>query len=120
MTIGAHTLSHPVLSQMAPELASAEIAESRTLLEAALQKSLWAFAYPFGDAQSVTPQVLTFPHRAGFEAAFVNFGGGLGASLPTFALPRTHVTSEMSLSDLDAHVSGFYGRLRRASQTAEL
>jgi peptidoglycan/xylan/chitin deacetylase (PgdA/CDA1 family) len=118
MTIGAHTVSHPVLSQMPPELAFAEIAESRTRLESALQRNLWAFAYPFGDPQSVTPQVLTFPQRAGFEAAFLNFGGGLGTALPPFALPRIHVTSETTLSELDAHVSGFYGRLRRSSQTA--
>jgi peptidoglycan/xylan/chitin deacetylase (PgdA/CDA1 family) len=120
MTIGAHTVSHPVLSQMAPELAFAEIAESRSLLESALQKNLWAFAYPFGDARSVTPQVLTFPQRAGFAAAFMNFGGGLGTALPPFALPRIHVTSETTLSELDAYVSGFYARLRRSSQTAKV
>jgi len=113
MTIGAHTVSHPVLSQMPPESAFAEIAESRMRLESALQQPVWAFAYPFGDAQSVTPQVLAFPKQAGFEAAFLNFGGGLGTSLPPFALPRIHVTSEMSLSELDAHVSGFPERLRR-------
>jgi len=115
MTIGAHTVSHPVLSQMPPELAFAEIGESRARLESALQQRVWAFAYPFGDAQSVTPEVLTFPKQAGFEAAFLNFGGGLGAALPPFALPRIHVTTEMGLNELEAHVSGLYGRLRRWS-----
>jgi peptidoglycan/xylan/chitin deacetylase (PgdA/CDA1 family) len=113
MTIGAHTTSHPMLSQMAPELARAEIVECRAKLEAALQKPVWAFAYPFGDAASVTPQVLDMPKEAGYDAAFLNFGGGLGATLPPWALPRIHVTAEMSLAELEAHVSGFYARLQQ-------
>jgi len=113
MSIGAHTMSHPMLSLMPAELAYAEIAESRTRLEAALQQRVWAFAYPFGDPQSVTPQVLSMTQKAGFEAAFLNYGGGLGSSLPRFALPRIHVTAETSLAELEAHVSGFYARVRR-------
>jgi peptidoglycan/xylan/chitin deacetylase (PgdA/CDA1 family) len=120
MTIGAHTLSHPMLSQLSPELAYAEICESRVRLESALQERVWAFAYPFGDPQSVTPQVLTMAQKAGYEAAFLNFGGGLGTDLPPYALPRVHVTAGMSRAEFDAHVSGFYARLqRRAGRGSE-
>jgi peptidoglycan/xylan/chitin deacetylase (PgdA/CDA1 family) len=115
MTIGAHTMSHPMLSQMPPELARAEMVECRTELAAGLQKDVWAFAYPFGDAASVTPQVLAMPKDAGYEAAFLNFGGGLGVNLPPYALPRLHVTAEMNLSEFEAHVSGFYSRLQRST-----
>jgi peptidoglycan/xylan/chitin deacetylase (PgdA/CDA1 family) len=115
MTIGAHTLSHPMLSQLPVELAYAEISESRTRLESALQQRVWAFAYPFGDPQSVTPQVLAMAQEAGYAAAFMNFGGGLGTDLPAYALPRIHVTAEMSLAEFEAHVSGFYARLQRLS-----
>jgi peptidoglycan/xylan/chitin deacetylase (PgdA/CDA1 family) len=113
MTIGAHTMSHPMLSQMPPELARAEIVECRTKLAAALHQDVWAFAYPFGDAASVTPQVLAMPNEAGYDAAFLNFGGGLGVDLPPYALPRLHVTAEMSLPEFEAHVSGFHSRLQR-------
>jgi peptidoglycan/xylan/chitin deacetylase (PgdA/CDA1 family) len=116
MTIGAHTLSHPMLSQAPAELANIEITESRKKLESALQKRVWAFAYPFGDAQSVTPQVLAIPKRAGYEAAFLNFGGGLGTELPPYALPRLHVTSDMSLGEFDAHVSGFHTWLQQRAR----
>jgi len=50
MTIGAHSLSHPVLSQMSQELAWIEITQSPAQLEAALGKPIWAFDYPSGDA----------------------------------------------------------------------
>lgn len=114
MTIGAHTMSHPILAQLPVELARAEVAESRSRLEAALQQRVWAFAYPFGDAPSVTAEVMALPEQAGYTAAFLNYGGGLGAQLPAYALPRIHVTSEMSLSELEAHVSGFYRQLRQS------
>jgi len=124
MTIGAHTLSHPVLSQLPLELARTEIATSRAALAAILQKRVWAFAYPFGDVQSVNPEVLAMPESAGFAAAFLNYGGGLGTSLPSYGLPRIHVTAEMRLPEFEAHVSGFYSRLQRVGrkpqQSAEL
>ena len=115
MTIGAHTLSHPILSQLPAELARAEISESRARLESVLEKRVWAFAYPFGDPQSVTPQVLGMVEETGFKAAFLNFGGGLGTALPPYALPRIHVTAEMDLAEFEAHVSGFYARLQRVA-----
>jgi|HubBroStandDraft_6_1064221.scaffolds.fasta_scaffold05302_6 peptidoglycan/xylan/chitin deacetylase (PgdA/CDA1 family) len=113
MTIGAHTMSHPVLSLAPVEIARAEIGESRIGLESVLQRRVWAFAYPFGDARSVTSQVLAMPQAAGYSAAFLNFGGGLGAELPGYALPRIHVTADMSLAEFEAHVSGFYSLLQR-------
>ena len=118
MTIGAHTLSHPMLSQLPPELAYAEISESRMRLESALQKRVWAFAYPFGDPQSVTPQVLAMAQEAGYEAAFLNFGGGLGTDLPPYASAPRACYAGMSLAEFEAHVSGFYARLQRGAAGA--
>jgi hypothetical protein len=113
MTIGAHSMSHPLLSRLPLECARAEITESRACLEAVLGKRVWAFAYPFGDAQSVTPEILVMAKDAGYAAAFLNWGGGLGAELPTFAIPRVHVTASMDLAELEAHVAGFYSSLQR-------
>ena len=115
MTVGAHTLSHPMLSQLPPEEAYIEISESRVRLESVLDQPVWAFAYPFGDSQSVNPQVLAMAEKAGFQAAFLNFGGGLGTDLPPYALPRVHITSGMSLAEFEAHVSGYYARLQRVA-----
>jgi peptidoglycan/xylan/chitin deacetylase (PgdA/CDA1 family) len=115
MTIGAHTLSHPILSEASPELARAEVAECRAKLASVVQQRIWALAYPFGDPQSVTPEVLAIPEECGYEAGFLNFGGGLGADLPPYALPRIHATSEMSLAEFDARVSGFHLQLQQLS-----
>jgi peptidoglycan/xylan/chitin deacetylase (PgdA/CDA1 family) len=111
MTLGAHTLSHPLLAHAPVEMARAEIFESKAMLEAVLGRKIWALAYPFGFQESITTEVLKLAQEAGFDCAFLNYGGGLGVDLSRFALPRIHVTAEMTLSELDAHVSGFYVRL---------
>lgn len=113
MTVGGHTLSHPVLSQAEGGEARREIGETKATIESVIGARVWAFAYPFGDAQSVTSEVLAMPREAGYRAAFLNYGGGLGSELLPYALPRIHVTWEMSWAELEAHVSGWYGRLRR-------
>jgi peptidoglycan/xylan/chitin deacetylase (PgdA/CDA1 family) len=112
MSIGSHTLNHPILSQQSSELAWMEISESRSVLENATGKPVWALAYPFGDAASVTTREIQMAEQAGFECAFMNIGGGFGASLPRYALPRVHVTADMSLSEFEAHVSGFHRDFR--------
>jgi peptidoglycan/xylan/chitin deacetylase (PgdA/CDA1 family) len=113
MTIGAHTMSHPILSQLPPELVRWEIIESKIQLESLLGSEIWAFAYPFGDLNSVTPDVVHVTKQLGLEAAFLNSGGGLGADLPRHALPRVHVNAGMDLAEFEAHVSGFYEGMKR-------
>jgi peptidoglycan/xylan/chitin deacetylase (PgdA/CDA1 family) len=112
MSIGSHTLNHPMLSQQTSELAWQEISESRGLLENAIGKPIWALAYPFGDPGSVTTREMQMAEQAGFECAFMNIGGGFGAALPKFALPRVHVTADMSLAEFEAHLSGFHRDFR--------
>src|SRR5258708_14954556 len=112
MTVGSHTLSHPVLSQQTSHLAWKEISEGRTDLENALGTHMWALAYPFGDPDSVTGREWQMAEQPGFEWAFMNAGARFGAALPRFALPRVHVTLQMSLAEFEAHVSGLHHALR--------
>jgi peptidoglycan/xylan/chitin deacetylase (PgdA/CDA1 family) len=113
MGVGAHTLTHPVLSQIKPEAAWNEISESRCRLERVIGRPVWALAYPFGDLACVTGREQEMAKRAGFCCAFLNVGGGLGAPMPRFALPRVHISGAMNLGEFEAHVSGFYRSLRQ-------
>jgi peptidoglycan/xylan/chitin deacetylase (PgdA/CDA1 family) len=123
MSIGAHSLSHPILARASEELAWREISESRSVLERALGQTVWAFGYPFGNAATVTGRDLRLAEQAGFRCAFMNVGGGFGAKIVgakisgakinRFALPRVHVTADMSLFEFEAHISGFYRSLRK-------
>ena len=112
MCIGAHTSSHPMLSQSAPDVAWSEISENKHSLEEALRQEIWALAYPFGDSSSVTSRELQMAKQVGFKNAFLNVGGGVRTQTPRFALPRVHITAEMSLAELEARISGFHQSLQ--------
>lgn len=110
VTIGAHTLSHPMLSQMPDQLAHEEMVESRVRLENATGEPVWALAYPFGDVESVGVREPELARRAGFQCAFINTESEMADGC--FAVPRIHVSSRTSVTELEAYVSGFYRSLR--------
>jgi peptidoglycan/xylan/chitin deacetylase (PgdA/CDA1 family) len=117
MTIGAHTVSHPMLSQMPENLAFEEMAQSRAGLEAVLGQAVWAMAYPFGNSEAVSAREPRLAERAGFRCAFMNVEDG--ASDGWFGFPRVHVSSAMTPGELEAHVSGFYRWMREKYIPAE-
>jgi peptidoglycan/xylan/chitin deacetylase (PgdA/CDA1 family) len=48
ITIGSHTLTHPILTTLANDVLQREIADSRSLLEQTLDRSVDFFSYPNG------------------------------------------------------------------------
>jgi len=120
MCIGAHTLSHPMLSQAALEDAWKEIADSKRDLEQALGQEVWALAYPFGDLSSVTSRELQMAKRAGFKSAFLNTSNSIGPLTSRFALPRVHITAAMNLAEFEAHISGFHRSMQELFRPASL
>jgi peptidoglycan/xylan/chitin deacetylase (PgdA/CDA1 family) len=120
MSVGAHTMSHPILSEASPELALEEIRECRCSLERALGQPIWWLAYPFGDSSSVTDREFHFAREAGFKCAFVNTGDRVTTESNCFALPRVHVTASMTPSELQARISGLHGSLQRRFSAPQL
>ena len=114
MTVGGHTLSHPVLSWASAELSHKEILDGRKALQQTTELPVWALAYPFGDADSVGVREVGFAGNAGYECAFLNFGGCVDGAAKgnRLALPRLHVSASMQMSELEALVSGFDSSLR--------
>ncbi len=113
MCIGAHTMSHPMLSRQPAELAGAEISDCKRSLEQALNREIWALAYPFGDPASAGPREFAMAERSRFTCAFLNIEDVLRVKPTPFAFPRIHVTANMALSEFEAHVSGFHKSLHR-------
>ena len=113
MTIGAHTLTHPILSLCSEHEARRELLQSKLDLEQVLQRPVWAFAYPFGNASTMGERELRLAREAGFTCAFLNVEHwGDGAANP-FAIPRVHVTLRTTLPEFAAHLSGLHTRLQR-------
>ncbi|HXH84022.1 MAG TPA: polysaccharide deacetylase family protein, partial [Candidatus Tectomicrobia bacterium] len=87
-SIGAHTITHPILSRLGERRAWAEIAGSRQAIQAAGQPAPRAFAYPNGGADDYTPAVVRLVERAGFRCAVTTRGGLNGPRTPRLELRR--------------------------------
>ena len=75
ITIGAHTVTHPVLSTLTAEAAAYEIRQSKQDLQQILGGDVVSFAYPYGYWGAYTPQNVADVRAAGLADAYSNFGG---------------------------------------------
>lgn len=77
VTIGAHTLSHPMLAKHEAGFSREEIAESKARLTAELDRPIRHFAYPVGDRGSAGPREFAMARKAGFATAVTTRPGHL-------------------------------------------
>jgi peptidoglycan/xylan/chitin deacetylase (PgdA/CDA1 family) len=88
ISIGAHTRSHPALAALSPEEQRDEVADSRIVLEAIIDKPVTTFAYPFGTASDFDDHTLEAVDAAGFELACTTVAGLARPGADPRALPR--------------------------------
>src|ERR1700693_5393761 len=74
VTIGSHTLSHPMLPMIALDEATREIALSRVRLEEQLHRKILLFSFPFG---AFNEKLVEICREAGYHSVFT--------TLPRFA-----------------------------------
>ena len=89
MTIGAHTVSHPILAGLDDDAARHELAASRLQLQQWLQREVTLFAYPNGKpGRDYLPRDVSLVQGLGFEAAVSTSPGANGQGAPMFELRR--------------------------------
>jgi len=82
-SLGAHTVTHPLLSRVSYERAEMEILSSRTAIESACGERPRTFAYPNGRPEDYTPAIQDLVRRAGFTCAVTTrFGLNTSATSP--------------------------------------
>lgn len=93
VTIGAHTITHPMLAKHDEETARREIAVGRDLIQSELGVSVRHFSYPVGDVTSADAREFALASEAGFETAVTTRPGHLFAEhvQQLRALPRVSV-----------------------------
>jgi len=109
VTLGAHTLSHPMLAKADAAGARREIVESKAALEAEIGEAVRHFAYPVGDPGSAGPREFEIAREAGFETAVTTRPGHLFSAHARHlhALPRVSVNGlHQSAGALRALLSG--------------
>jgi peptidoglycan/xylan/chitin deacetylase (PgdA/CDA1 family) len=88
VTIGAHTVNHPMLKKVPNDsMVRAEMEMSRAVLEAALGKRPEHLAYPVGDPTSAGPREFRIAAELGFKTAVTTRPGVL------FKAHRDHLTA---------------------------
>lgn len=106
VTIGAHTLSHPMLAKHDPAVAEREIAGSRARIEAEMGRPVRHLSYPVGDPTSAGPREFELARKLGFATAVTTRPGHLFAEHAehSHALPRISVNG---LHQTDAALASF-------------
>ena len=88
VTIGAHTVSHPLLTGLPTAMRRFEISESKAACEALLGGPVATFAYPYGDLDA---EVRAAVAGAGFACGCATTNGPVTTASDIFALPRIQV-----------------------------
>ncbi|GJD97419.1 polysaccharide deacetylase family protein [Methylobacterium iners] len=122
VTIGAHTVSHPMLAKHGAAVAAGEIAQGRDRIAAQLGRSVRHLSYPVGDPTSAGPREFAMARDAGFATAVTTRPGHLFAAHAAHlhALPRISINGcHQNDAALSALLSGVpflaWNRGRRVS-----
>ena len=89
--VGAHTMTHPLLSALPEASQREEILESKFRLEEILNRQVTSFSYPYGSMSAYTAETVSLVREAGFSCACSAFAGVVERSTDSFELPRVWV-----------------------------
>jgi len=98
IAFGSHTLTHPVVSQLAPQELEQELGASKALLERKLGVPVLDFAFPFGKASDCGSAALSVLARCGYHSAATTVPGVNTPQVNPFELRRLQVGFESSLA----------------------
>ncbi len=106
MDVGAHTMTHPVLSHVSPERQWEEIFGSKRRIEDELAAPVQAFSYPVGHTYCFDAVTRDCLQRAGFRWAFT-FHGGFARPTHTdrLAMPRVPIDPELTPARIRSLIS---------------
>ena len=105
--IGAHTVSHPILSTLDPAQQEIEIRHSRDRIAEAIGKTPTSFAYPNGSARDFDPHTVEILARTGFQAACTTRRGSNRPGCDLLTLKRLGIGSD-PISLIEARLAGLF------------
>lgn len=107
VTIGSHTVSHPILTNCTNEQAFYEIAVSKNTLEQWLHQTIDSFAYPNGN---VSEREINYLQQNNYQIAFSTQPTYLtkNALRNIFLLPRFEVLENVSFAENICRMSGVW------------
>src|SRR5215210_4757041 len=107
--VGAHTVNHPLLSELSTAVQRREIRQSKARLEEIVGYGVSSFAYPYGKSADYASETVDVVRRAGFACACSTVTGVVRRSSDPFQLPRVWVrncSGERLATQLDRWFEG--------------
>ena len=89
--VGAHTVTHPVLSSLPADIQRREIRESKAALQEILGCPVTSFAYPHGSRSDYTSETISMTREEGFECAVSVYSEKVKWDTDRYQLPRVLV-----------------------------
>jgi peptidoglycan/xylan/chitin deacetylase (PgdA/CDA1 family) len=118
VTIGAHTVSHPVLRALSGDESRREIRGCRERLEAVTGGPILHFAYPFGNRAAFGAREETFVRESGYVTATTTCARQIDEIDRPTALPRIMLSAEMdAVTSLNVLQTGWFAYRDRVSPT---
>lgn len=119
--VGAHTVTHTMLSVLPPAEQRREVTESKGSLEAVIGRPVRSFSYPFGMRTSYSADTVTAVRDAGFACACSNFEGLVDGRTARLELPRLIVRDwdgDAFAERLRGWLGEGFGAVRKATLTS--
>lgn len=105
--IGAHTVSHPVLSKLTEQEQKREIEESKRYLETILEQPVRIFSYPFGVISDYNEETIKICKELGFCKAAANIQGIWKTGDDLYQIPRC-IVRNWELEQFKKHIKYFW------------
>lgn len=110
VTLGAHTVTHPILKQCTPDQQSFELAASKKTLEAWLGRPVNHLAYPNGDYNEHT---LALAKKLGYELSFTTQPARIDVTkVDHFTIPRYCIEDDHGRFESLSKASGAWWSFR--------
>lgn len=105
--IGAHTVTHPILTNCSDEIARSEIVQSKSVLDAILPFSVSSFSYPNGD---YTEREVSMLKNNGYKMSFTTKSSLIQPNMKIdfFRLPRFEVLDNASYNENICRMMGVW------------
>lgn len=91
LTVGSHTLEHPILARETAHDQRYSLRESKRLLEDKIGVEASVLAYPNGTRNDYDTTTLAEVESAGYSYAVTTWGGAVGPATPPFEVSRSLV-----------------------------
>jgi len=111
ISIGDHTYSHPVLSNLDTNLQEIEIASGRKRIEEVLGINVTSFAYPYGQAAHLSKDTISILKKKGYNNAVTAFSKMIDSPLQSvYEIPRVPMDGVVNMKEFEIRLSEFWGK----------